>query len=75
MPDEEGTAIVGDGAEKFYSYIEWLGYLLGHFLRPWGYVLDGTLTWQGEEEEDHGRIIVVDNAVTVEEGGSRKRRR
>jgi hypothetical protein len=75
VPDEEGTAIIWDGGEKFYSYIKWLEYLLRHFLRPWGYVLDGTLTWQGEEEMDRGRIIVVENAVTVEEEGGRKRRR
>jgi hypothetical protein len=67
VPSEEGTAILWNGMEKFYYYIEWLEYLIEHFLKPWGYRLNGVVTWQGEEEEDRGRIIVVDNVMTVEQ--------
>jgi hypothetical protein len=62
-PNEDGTAIVWDGGEKFYQYIEWLEYLLGHFLRPWGYIVNGEVTWQGEREDDTGRITVVESDI------------
>jgi hypothetical protein len=65
IPDEDGTAIVWDGVEKFYYYGEWLRYLLKHFLAPWGYVLNGEMKWQGEDESDVGTIVVVKNAVDL----------
>jgi hypothetical protein len=63
MPDESRTAIVWNRREKFYSYVEWLEYLIHHFLTPWGYVLDGKMTWQGEQDDDHGTITVSHNRV------------
>jgi hypothetical protein len=63
-PNENGTAIEWDGGEKFYYYVEWLEYLIKHFLGMWGYRLNGTVTYQGEAEGDKGSIIVVDNVVT-----------
>jgi hypothetical protein len=62
-PNEEGTAIEWDGSEKFYRYVQWLEYLVAHFLGPWGYLLNGEVTWQGEDESDTGRIVVVENAI------------
>ena len=62
-PTEDGTAIVWDGGEKFSRYVSWLGYILNHFLIPWGYRLNGKVTWQGESPRDVGTITVVDNAV------------
>jgi hypothetical protein len=67
-PDEGGTAIVWDEGEKFYDYVEWLRYLVEHFLRPWGYVLNGEVTWQGEESDDIGKIVVADNKIEVKHG-------
>jgi len=63
-PDELGTAIEWDGGEKFYYYVEWLEYLIAHFLGPWGYVLNGEVAYQGEEDDDRGTIEVIDNVVT-----------
>lgn len=63
MPNEEGTAIEWNGGEKFYRYIEWLKYLIKHFLKPWGYILNGRVTWQGESDDDVGVIIARGNAV------------
>ena len=54
VPNEDGPVLVWSGAEKFYDYVEWLTYLIEHFLAPWGYFLDGEMTWQGEREEDRG---------------------
>ena len=67
-PNDDGTAIEWDEGEKFYNYTEWLDYLLEHFLVPWGYVLNGEVTWQGDERNDIGMIVVVDNVVEIKEG-------
>jgi len=63
VPSDEGTAIVWDGGEKFYKYTEWMKYLIQHFLAPWGYVLNGKITWQGEDMSDRGVIVIVNNLV------------
>lgn len=67
-PNEDGTTIFWDGGEKFYYYVEWITYLIDHFLAPWGYVLNGTVTWDGEEQGDVGKIIVVNNEITEKTG-------
>lgn len=54
-----------DGGEKFYEYVEWLKYLVTNFFKPWGYTLNGTVEWQGEDRNDRGLIIVKDNVVTT----------
>ncbi len=56
-------AIVWDGGEKFYYYSDWLVYLIHKVLAPNGYVLNGVVTWQGEETGDVGEIIVENNRV------------
>jgi hypothetical protein len=68
---EEGVVydhIAWDGGEKFYDYVAWLEYLIAHFLKPWGYVLNGEVTWQGEESADIGKIIVTNNQVSTKAG-------
>lgn len=67
-PTEDGTAIVWDEGEKFYAYVEWLQYLIDTFLKPWGYALNGTVEWEGEDREDFGKIVVANNAVTTRQG-------
>jgi hypothetical protein len=62
-PSEGGTTIRWDEGEKFYEYVEWLRYLIEHFLRPWGYSLDGEVDWQGEDPDDRGRIRVTENRI------------
>ena len=64
--NEDGMLIEHNGGEKFYFYVEWLQYLIDHFLKPWGYQLNGRVSWVGEEEdEDRGLIDVEDNIVTA----------
>lgn len=63
IPNDDGTAIVWDEGEKFYDYVDWIKYLIHHFLGPWGYRLTGAVTWQGEEPADRGTIIIRDNIV------------
>jgi len=67
VPNEAGTAIIWNGGEKFYHYVEWLEYLISHFLKPWGYRLDGEVRWRGERFFDQGVIRVVDSVVETRE--------
>lgn len=59
---EEGD-LVWDEGEKFYNYTEWLKYLIENFLKPWGYVINGEVSYWGEDRSDHGVIKVVNNVV------------
>lgn len=55
VPDPSGVMLQWNGAEKFYAYIDWLEYLLEHFIAPWGYRLEhGRVYWQGQQYEDRG---------------------
>ena len=67
-PSEDGTKIVHDEGEKFYDYVEWLEYIVAHFLMPWGLTLNGEVKWDGEESSDVGIIRVVDNVVSQHAG-------
>lgn len=63
VPNADGTEIEWDGGEKFYEYTAWLQYLILNFLKPWGYGLDGEVTWQGEDSSDMGKLVVKRNIV------------
>lgn len=64
VPNEEGGAIEHDQGEKFYEYIPWMKYLIDTFLKPWGYIANGAIEWDGEDSDDHGILEVTDNVVT-----------
>ena len=66
--DDEGTRFGWDYGEKFYYYVEWLHYIVDNFLEPWGYKLNGTVEWSGEEPGDLGRIIVTNNTIQEQHG-------
>ena len=65
---EDGEYLEWDGGEKFYNYVEWLEYLIENFFGPMDYVLNGDITWQGEDYDDFGTIHVVNNVVDVQNG-------
>lgn len=65
VPTADGSGLEWDGNEKFYDYEEWLGYIVTHFLKPWGCTLNGCVEWEGEEEEDTGAIGVINNVIRV----------
>ncbi|TAG98267.1 MAG: hypothetical protein EAZ09_22610 [Oscillatoriales cyanobacterium] len=67
IPTADGGGIKWNGAEKFYDYVEWLQYIINNFLKPWGYVLNGEVNWQGEREEDTGMILVTNNVIIFPE--------
>lgn len=68
VPNDDDTAIVWNGEEKFYNYTAWLEYLVQRFLAPWGYAVDGEVAWTGEDPSDLGLICVENNIVTVKRG-------
>lgn len=68
VPNNEGDEISWDGGGKFYEYVEWIEYLLTHFLIPWGYVLNGEVYWDGEGSDDRGVIAITNNEVRVKHG-------
>jgi hypothetical protein len=65
--NEEGTELEWDGIFS-NDYTEWLEYLIKHFFSKWGVILNGEVTWQGEDSGDVGKIVVVDNDVTEKQG-------
>ena len=64
-PNAEGTELVWDEGEKFYYYTEWLFYLIRKVIAPNGYILNGEVSWEGEERGDVGTIQVKDNNIYV----------
>lgn len=74
VPTEDGAAIEWDGGEKFYDSVEWMAYLIEHFIGsapkakaqlPFlqAHTLNGVIEAQGEESGDIWRLIVKDNEV------------
>lgn len=58
-----GTTLKWDGEEKFYDYEEWLNYVIEHFIKPSGCVLNGDVEWEGEDGEDVGVMSCRNNVV------------
>ena len=65
-PSDDGTRLEWDGEDAVVFQVEWLMYLIKHFLTPWGVTVNGELTWCGENPDDTGKIIVVDSQVSVQ---------
>jgi len=64
-PTEDRQHLKWSRMEKFYDYIEWLEYIISKITAPRGYILDGKVTWQGEDEQDKGFLIVINNEVST----------
>jgi hypothetical protein len=71
-PTDDRMGIEWDWGEKFYNYTEWLVYLIHKILAPNGYVLNGVVTWQGEDTGDVGEIFVENNRVFIQEWKGQK---
>ena len=65
---DDGTELEWNGGEKFYYYTQWLQYMIDNFFSKWGIMLNGTVQWSGEETNDVGKIIVVDNFMEIFDG-------
>lgn len=66
VPSRELDAIGWDGNEKFYNYTEWMQWVCD-WLKSIGITANGTLQWSGEETQDVGLLVVVDNIATATE--------
>jgi hypothetical protein len=62
---EDGTTIVPEEEESHQGIFLWLCLLLEHFFRPSGYVLNGEISWNGEEPSDRGSIFIKDNLLEI----------
>lgn len=72
VPTKDGLHLEWNGAEKFYYYEGWLRYIIDNYLKIWGYTLNGTVQWRGEEFSDVGTLIVKDNVLTCARGDDSK---
>lgn len=68
-PTHEGEGIFCLEGGSHYEYVTWLRFLLANFLRPWGYLVSGSLRYQGEDHNDRGRILVSGQEVRREAEG------
>ena len=62
---EDRQTLFWDEGEKFYEYIEWIRYLIDTILAPRGYVVNGKVSWEGEDKEDTGQICIENNVIKV----------
>jgi hypothetical protein len=60
---EDREFIVPEEDESRHGFRLWLKLAIGHYLAPRGYVLNGAVTWEGEDRDDSGTIFVKDNQV------------
>jgi hypothetical protein len=65
--DNEGLHMTAQDG-KNYDYVTWVEYMLQKFFIPWGYKLDGSITWRGEDSEDLGMMEIIDNKFNTYQG-------
>ena len=64
---EDRECIIPEQDESRHGFRLWLKLLIDHYLAPRGYVLNGEVTWEGEDRDDSGTIFVKDNQVEAVE--------
>jgi hypothetical protein len=64
---EDRGFILPEEDESRHGFRLWLRLLIDHYLAPRGYVLNGEVTWEGEDRDDSGTIFVKDNQVEAVE--------
>lgn len=74
-PTEDGKALEWDEGEKFYDSVEWMQYIIDHFLKPGAiakgelpflqanHIVNGVINAQGEDSGDIWRLVVKNNDV------------
>jgi hypothetical protein len=60
---EDREFILPEQDESRHGFRMWLKLLIEYYLAPRGYVLEGEVTWEGEDRDDCGTIFVKDNQV------------
>lgn len=64
-PTPDRMSIQWNGSEKFYSYADWMVYIVSKILKPRGYVLNGAVAYTGEDKSDTGFVIVQNNETMM----------
>lgn len=67
-PTEDRLHFRWDGMEKFHHYVEWIQYI-ANILEERGYILSGSVSWQGEDNSDTGDIIALNNFALATDSG------
>jgi hypothetical protein len=65
LPTRNGAGLrqaAGAAAQPVQVQLDWLRYLVEHFLRPWGYTLHGELAAQ-DATGNRGRLVVNDTQI------------
>jgi hypothetical protein len=65
---EDRECILPEQDESRHGFRLWLKLVVEHYLAPREYVLNGEVTWEGEDRDDCGTIFVKDNQVEAVEG-------
>ena len=79
VASDDGSEIMWDGGEKFYYALEWMDYIINHFVGPTpiaatelpflkGHTVNGTISADGEESDDFWKLQVNGNSVSRIEG-------
>ena len=71
VEDNGESFVQWNGSEKTYGVnVEngWFNWLIDNFFKPCGYVLNGEMTWQGEDDDDTGTIKIENNIVSLHFG-------
>ncbi len=61
--EDDTYVLEWDEGEKFYSYIEWLEYLIEKIFKPNNVLISGTVEFRGEDWTDIGTITIKDYEV------------
>lgn len=69
-PTEDKMGLEWDQGEKFYEAENWIKYLINKILEPRGYIVNGVVNAQGEDNNDKYNITVINNKVIVNKGFS-----
>lgn len=81
IPNFDGSALEWNGIEKCYASVDWMDYLVEHFLGPnpkaagvlpfvRPHALNGVISAQGEDDEDAWFLVVKNGEVSRVEGMS-----
>ncbi len=62
---DDRSLILPEEDESRPGFGMWLRLLLDHFLSARGYVLNGQVSWEGEDPDDRGTLYVRDNAIEI----------
>ncbi len=65
MVSEERDLILPEEDESRHGLGTWLRLVLQRFLSERGYVLNGQISWEGEDADDRGTIFVKDNQIEI----------